>query len=163
MSDGKEPRANRRRVGREVVHAGDPQRCSLDAFRERMQNVGAIVRDIVGGDSIDPSARVHDAYLVVISCIVDSLVSGPDKPTTHELSVFARALAEQRRLDLAELKIDRQFPDRSSIRSVDSVSIDGVDGLPKGFGRVVENIYGTTCARDDDDAAERSGAADASP
>lgn len=129
------PRANRRRKA-------PPANGRLDEFRQRMKSVGTIVRDVLGVSSVpDPATRVHDAYLIVVSCIIEALVHGDERPSTSDLINFSKALAEQRRLDISRLEIERRFPEKVS--SHDTLSATTDKPLPGGFSGIVGQIYGT--------------------
>ncbi len=136
------PRANRRRTtlsSNGQLAAAEPK---LDEFRQRMKSVGTIVRDVLGVSRVpDSEMRVHDAYLIVVSCIIEALVHGDEKPSTSDLINFSKALAEQRRLDISRLEIDRRFPEKVS--SDDTLAATGDKPLPGGFSGVVGQIYGT--------------------
>ena len=95
----------------------------------------------VGVDATDEGALFLDAYLIVVSCIIEALVHGDERPSTSDLINFSKALAEQRRLDISRLEIERRFPEKVS--SNDTLTATKDKPLPGGFSEVVEQIYGT--------------------
>ena len=139
------PRANRRRKAQASNgRMGSPAvvETKLEEFRRRMKSVGTIVREVLGVSAVpDPEMRVHDAYLIVVSCIIEALVHGDERPSTSDLINFSKALAEQRRLDISRLEIERRFPEKVS--SNDTLTATKDKPLPGGFSEVVEQIYGT--------------------
>lgn len=141
------PRANRRRKAQASNGRLEVGETKLHEFRQRMKSVGTIVRDVLGVSGVpDSETRVHDAYLIVVSCIIEALVHGDERPSTSDLINFSKALAEQRRLDISRLEIERRFPEKVSPN--DTLAATRDKPLPGGFSGVVEQIYGTNVSEE---------------
>ncbi len=123
----------------------------VQTFRKRMHYVGLIIRELIGTHrSADPALFTRHAYLIVMSRIIEALSDRQNNLSTTELASLSKVLAEQRRLDISQMEIERRFPkvdpdgnapDRSDARS-----------LPKDFDHIVEQIYGTNL-----DASDQKG------
>lgn len=115
-------------------------------LRRRLSCVGRLVREVFGLDhNADASLITRDAYLIVVSRIIESLTGGAQELSTAELASLSKALAEHRRLDISQMEIERRFPEQVSGR--DTLEADLPQPLPQGFGRIVEQIYGTNLSK----------------
>ncbi len=122
-------------------------------FRDRMRQIGRLIRESFGRHRrTDPAVITRDAYRVVVSLIIDTLSQASEKVSTEELAAVSKMLAEQRKLDIAQLEIERKYPKPTAPARLSN----GRDGpLPDRFSHVVTEIYGTNKSDDngqDDDA-----------
>ncbi len=114
-------------------------------FRRRMRSIGRLLREAFGEDrEHDPAVVTRDAYRVVVSRIIEALANAKPEISTEELIALSKAVAEQRRLDIARLEIERKYPQEVPPNDTDSPGPSRP--LPKAFGRVVRDIYGTNLA-----------------
>jgi hypothetical protein len=125
-------------------HADKPNLVPSDVqtFRKRMHYVGLIIRELIGAHrSADPALFTRHAYLIVMSRIIEALSDEKNNLSTTELASLSKVLAEQRRLDISQMEIERRFPKVDS----DPNARDGSDArsLPEDFDHIVEQIYGT--------------------
>ena len=117
----------------------------VQKFRRRMECVGNLIRQWFGdGPPPDPEEVARDAYLVVVGRLIEALTAETDGPSTAELTALSKALAEQRRLDLVKMELDRKHP---QTMPHDDTPDNGSTAPPAGFGRMVKQIYGTDVDR----------------
>ncbi len=130
-------------------------------FRERMRSAGRIVREAFGL-SVDgsPACTTDDAYRAVIGLIIEALVTGEQHVATSDLVAMSKAVAEQRRLDVADAESQRKnnretLDDETS--QAEGSKAEGPRGKagnrngsprtpPPIVKRVVHHIYGTNLA-----------------
>ena len=106
--------------------------------RTRMQAVAAIVHAAFGMDpETHPLCDARDAYRVVISQIIETLVTDGERVSTEELTVMSKLLAEHRRLDIAEMEAAGKYGKEVSQDDTPK------NGRPNPLGRAVKGIYGT--------------------
>ncbi len=135
-------RVNRRK---KKVSACDTQSVALSPggdFRTRVQAVAAIVHAAFGIDpETHPVCDARDAYRVVISLIIEVLVTDGERVSTGELTVMSKLLAEHRRLDIAEMEAEGKYG--KEVSHDDTSEEQSADTRPTGLGRAVKDIYGT--------------------
>ena len=137
-------------VKRSAGNHGSRDEPATRDFRRRMSCAGQLVREVFGLDHETDSALVtRDAYLIVVSRIIRALASGEQELSTGELASLSKALAEHRRLDISQMEVERRFPEQVS--NDDTLESGAARPLPAGFGRMVEQIYGTNPADSSDD------------
>lgn len=114
----------------------------VQTFRKRMHYVGLIIRELIGTHrSADPALFTRHAYLIVMSRIIEALGDKENKLSTAELASLSKVLAEQRRLDISQMEIERRFPKVDSDQNAPNGS--AARSLPEDFDHIVEQIYGT--------------------
>lgn len=122
-------------------------------FRRRMECVGDFVREVFGVEHLsDPELLNRDAYLIVVSSIISALIEDHQTLSTAELAALSKTLAEQRRLDISQLEIDRRFP--AKVPQDDTLTVGPDRKLPQAFARVVEQIYGTNLSNPSRDVGD---------
>ncbi len=113
----------------------------VQEFRRRMRFIGQLMRDTFGSEpGKDPASAARDAHRIVVSLIIGALVDATTKISTAELAALSKLLAEQRRLDISQLEIERKYP--AKVSKGDTDSGNGSRPLPPDFGRIVGEIYG---------------------
>ena len=119
-----------------------------------MTCAGKLVRDVFGLSRPDAAMVNRDSYLIIASLIIRS-VTDAEKLSTADLTALSKALAEQRRLELSRMEIERRFPRADP--APDNLKTEASRPLPQGFGNVVEQIYGTNLSKppDDNDTGEQ--------
>ena len=111
-------------------------------FRDRVRNVGRIVRDAFGLDlQYTEACGAQDAYRVVIARIVETLINDDGEIATGQLATLSKVLAEQRRLDIAQLEVERRFPQEMPQR--DTPATNGEKEMPPRVKTAVRDAYGT--------------------
>ncbi len=112
------------------------------AFRDRMRHIGGLIRESFGPRRGSDSASVtRDACRVVVSLIIETLSEATEQISTEELAAVCKMLAEQRKLDIAQMEIERKYPKKPSGGNRSPTGRRGP--LPERFGQIVEEIYGT--------------------
>lgn len=139
-----ENRSNRRRP-----KPSKPNDAAAGDFRQRLGCAGQMVRDAFGLDHPDPALVNRDSYLIVVSRIIQAITDGAKELSTADLTSLSKALAEQRRLEISRMEVERRFPE--TVSSPDTLDADTPKPLPKGFGRMVEQIYGTNLDKPSND------------
>lgn len=131
-----------------------PEQTATRDFRRRMSCAGQLVRDVFGLNDPDPALVNRDSYLIVVARIIKTITDDTKELSTAELTSLSKALAEQRRLEISQMEIERRFPKPTS--SPDTLDTDTPKPLPKGFGRIVEQIYGTNLNKPPDNGDTES-------
>ncbi|MEE9296648.1 MAG: hypothetical protein V3W34_17020 [Phycisphaerae bacterium] len=121
----------------------DPmERRAMIDFRDRMRHIGGLVRESFGPRrGSDYASVTRDACRVVVSLIIETLSEATERISTAELAAVCKMLAEQRKLDIAQMEIERKYPKKPSGGNRSPASRRGP--LPERFGQIVEEIYGT--------------------
>lgn len=131
-----------RRVRRTSVEKeGFDPKTALRAFRRRMHYVGEVIRELFGAQhNGNPEMATRAAYLTVVARIIQALNDDNGTLSTDQLASLSKVLAEQRRLDISEMELER----RLSKDTPKEGAPEGVSkSLPQDFNRIVEQIYGT--------------------
>jgi len=139
---------------------GDSTRAEFDPlvrdFRRRMRCIGRMLREVFGLNHQDnPALMCRDGYLVAVSRIVEVLAKDDGQLSTSELAALSKALAEHRRLDLAE-KDGKRVP-MNGESDPDGLTANESAQLPRRFGNMVDQIYGTNLSKSDESNGDMNG------
>ncbi len=127
----------------------EPDRLAArEELRQRYRCAGQLVRQVFRlPHDADPDLVTRDAYLVIVSSLIKAIVGpGNDSDGQHrELSVaelvsLSKALAEHRRVNTAQLQVERRFPIKAP--EEDLLEGDLSAALPQHYVRMITQIYG---------------------
>lgn len=113
----------------------------VDDYHHRQQSVARVLDELFSKPAKNkPELWDQRAYLMVMGMIYERLATGEAEISTEELTAMAKILAEQRKARPAR-------PGRKA--GTKPVRAGSAGDLPKMFGEMVDQVYGTSGASDD--------------